>query len=127
MTASKKPLQKKIFQSVAWIHLLWIIFWLVWQLILHTPCFRAFYHFRFKHIVANSTADFFREQKLKRAKISELAYTMLKLSWLYRSQADEMPETTLSIGIINSCIILISRFPFESLLRLSSLNLTLYP
>ncbi len=32
--------------------------------------------------------------KVKRAKISELAYTMLKLSWLYRSQADEMPETT---------------------------------
>lgn len=32
--------------------------------------------------------------KVKRAKVSELAYTTLKLSWLYRSLADEMPETT---------------------------------
>lgn len=32
--------------------------------------------------------------KVKRAKVSEIAYTTLKLSWLYRSYGDEMPETT---------------------------------
>lgn len=31
---------------------------------------------------------------VKRAKTSEKAYTCLKISWLYRSMADETPETT---------------------------------
>ena len=32
--------------------------------------------------------------KAKRGKMSELAYTCLKISWLYRSMGDEMPEST---------------------------------
>lgn len=32
--------------------------------------------------------------KAKRAKTSEVAYTCLKISWMYRSLADDMPEST---------------------------------
>lgn len=35
-----------------------------------------------------------RCSKEKRAKTSEIAFTCLKISWLYRSMADEMPEGT---------------------------------
>lgn len=39
-------------------------------------------------------AQALRCAKVKRAKTSEIAYTCLKISWMYRSLADEMPEGT---------------------------------